>query len=334
MLRRMLWGIAICVLVAGAGLLWLWRDPALRHEIKTLAGLEPRAQLTALPIGVPQTRPSRTLIELTPLLQASAAASATSSPSPSASERAPASQAPTLSLTLEASPTPEATLTPSPVPSPTEIVRNGRVYRAYIEAAVKEGQAYQYSCEFDAAWVILQTYGFDVDVDSIIARTVIDSSVEPSYRETPNGFEIYGGDIRTGFSGDYRSSFLARSTGAVFKPVFESYGLRVDEVHSREALEQALLDGALVWIKTTVDFKPWRPATWITPQGERIQTVLGNDHAVVVMGFNDEVVVIRDVLGPTSTGRNRPLEYEVAWDTFLAAWGAQNNDGIAVYPTP
>lgn len=330
MLRRIMLGAVICVLVAAAGLFWVWRDPALRHDLKTLAGLEPQAQLTALPIGVPQARPSRELLELTPLLQPSA----TSSPSAIAS--ASTSQAATLSAsaTPAASPTSEATLTPSPVPSPTEIIRNGRVYRAYIEAAVKEGQAYQYSCEFDAAWVILQTYGFDVDVDSIIARTVIDTSVEPSYRETANGFEIYGGDIRSGFSGDYRSSFLARSTGAVFKPVFESYGLRTAEVQSREALEQALSEGALVWIKTTVDFKPWRPATWITPQGERIQTVLGNDHAVVVMGYSDEVVVIRDVLGPTSTGRNRPLEYEVAWDTFLASWGAQNNDGIAVYAMP
>lgn len=328
MLRRIVVGAIVCLLVGAAGAFWVWRDPALRHDLKTLAGLEPQAQLTALPIGVPPARPSRELIELTPLLQPSATAS------PRAS--AHASQAPTTSAsaTPEASATLEATLSPTPQPSPTEIVRNGRVYSAYIEAAVKDGQAYQYSCEFDAAWVILQTYGFDVDVDSIIERTTIDSSVEPSYRETANGFEIYGGDILSGFSGDYRSSFLARSTGAVFKPVFEGFGLRTAEVQSRESLEQALREGALVWIKTTVDFKPWRPATWITPQGERIETVLGNDHAVVVMGYNDEVVVIRDVLGPTSTSRNRPLEYEVEWSTFLAAWGAQNNDGIAVYATP
>ena len=85
-------------------------------------------------------------------------------------------------------------------------------------------------------------------------------------------------------------------------------------------------------MKTTVDFKPFRPATWITPDGERIQTVLGNDHAVVAIGFNRDVVVIRDVLGPTSSNRRRPFEYEVSWDAFMRAWAAQAFDGLAVAP--
>jgi hypothetical protein len=60
--------------------------------------------------------------------------------------------------------------------------------------------------------------------------------------------------------------------------------------------------------------------------------VLGNDHAVVVIGFNADVVVIRDVLGPTSTNWRRPQEYEVGWETFLRSWGAQGFDGLAVEP--
>jgi hypothetical protein len=95
-------------------------------------------------------------------------------------------------------------------------------------------------------------------------------------------------------------------------------------------VEAALRRGALIWMKTTVDFKPWRPAVWITPDGSRVPTVLGNDHAVVVIGFNADVVVIRDVLGPTSSNWRRPLEYEVSWETFLNAWGAQDFDGLAV----
>jgi hypothetical protein len=51
------------------------------------------------------------------------------------------------------------------------------------------------------------------------------------------------------------------------------------------------------------------------------------------MGYNDEVVVIRDVLGPTSTNWQRPYEYEVPWDTFLAVWEAQGFDGVAVAPS-
>jgi hypothetical protein len=61
--------------------------------------------------------------------------------------------------------------------------------------------------------------------------------------------------------------------------------------------------------------------------------VLGNDHAVVVMGYNDEVAVIRDVLGPTSSNWNRLFEYEVHWDTFLSVWEAQGFDGLSVAPS-
>lgn len=60
--------------------------------------------------------------------------------------------------------------------------------------------------------------------------------------------------------------------------------------------------------------------------------MLGNDHAVVVIGFNQDVVVIRDVLGPTSSNWQRPYEYEVDWATFLEVWAAQDFDGLAVQP--
>ena len=211
---------------------------------------------------------------------------------------------------------------------------NGRLYDAYIPAATKEGQAYQYSCEFDAAWAIVQTYGFDVDVDELIAIVGVDASIEPYVEETRDGFIIHGGDITTSFSGDYKGNFLARSSAAAMRKAFEHYGLETTPVNDRSAVEASLLRGELVWIKTTVDFKPWRPATWRMPDGRTQATVLGNDHAVVVMGYNAESVVIRDVLGPTSTNRQRPYEYEVSWETFMAAWGAQSFDGLAVARSP
>ena len=55
-------------------------------------------------------------------------------------------------------------------------------------------------------------------------------------------------------------------------------------------------------------------------------TVLGNDHAVVVISYNKDGVVIRDVLGPTSTGRNRPYEYEVDWKTFAGECGTSSGE--------
>jgi hypothetical protein len=256
----------------------------------------------------------------------------TTTPAPTATlTPAPApTTIPTLEPTPTAIPTPEPTPEPAPTAVPTPVLINGVAYDAYIAAAIKESQAYQYSCEFDAAWVILNTYGIAASVDDLIGLIPHDGSIEPYYVETAAGFEIYGGDIASAYSGDYTANFLARSTGGAMAQVFASYGLDATPVSDRAGVEAALRRGELVWMKTTVDFKPWRAAVWISPDGSRHQTVLGNDHAVVVMGFNAEGVVIRDVLGPTSSNRQRPYEYTVDWDTFMRVWAAQSLDGLAV----
>src|SRR5262249_22272543 len=215
---------------------------------------------------------------------------------------------------------------------PTQVVVNGRLYDAYIPAATKPHQEYQYSCEFDAAWVIFKTFGRDVAVDEMVEVIGVDPRIEPFFEESGDGFVIHGGDIGTLYSGDYKHNFLARSTGAAMRKIFAFYGFSASPVHDRAGVEAALRGGALVWIKTTVDFKKWRPAIWRTPEGHTYRTVLGNDHAAVVIGFNRAGVVIRDVLGPTSSDRQRRYEYDVPWDTFLKAWGAQDFDGLAVYP--
>lgn len=212
-------------------------------------------------------------------------------------------------------------------------VEDGRGYDAYVPTVTKAGQFFDYSCEFDAAWVILDTFGYDVPFAEQLEIVGHDQDVEPYYEQTASGFVIHGGDITSAFSGDFTSNLLARTTGRAMRPLFEEFGLGVDAVDSREGIEAALDDGSLIWMKATVDFLPWEPVIWLTPEGDEIETVLGNDHAVVVVGYDDEVVVIRDVLGPTTTNWERPDQYEVPWDTFLAVWGAQGNDGLAVSPT-
>jgi hypothetical protein len=296
---------AVLFILAGSSLL----IPNVRQSVRALVRPEPPPRITPLAVNpparrAPTPRPSATMLPTQPPASATIAASATPTP------------------------------TPAPSPTPAPVVVDGRLYDAYIPAATKEHQAYRYSCEFDAAWVILQTYGFDVSVDELIAVVGVDDSVEPFIEQTGGGFVIHGGDISRSFSGDYRENFLARSSGEAMSKAFEHYGLSAAPIRDRAGVEAALRAGALVWIKTTVDFKPWRPATWRMPDGRQRQTVLGNDHAVVVMGFNADSVVIRDVLGPTSTNWQRPYEYEVDWPTFLAAWGAQEFDGLAVAPPP
>lgn len=217
-------------------------------------------------------------------------------------------------------------------PTRQVVTEDGRVYDAYIPTALKQGQFAQYTCEFDAAWVIFATFGLDVALEEQVAIVGVDERVEPYVDQTSEGYRIYGGDITTAFSGEYTQSYLARTTGTAMRKVFDHYDLDVEPVDERAGITVALDRGALVWMKATVDFLPWEPVTWITPEGKTLPGVLGNDHAVVVMGYNEDVVVIRDVLGPTNTNWNRPYEYEVPWDTFLPVWEAQGFDGLAVGP--
>jgi hypothetical protein len=306
-------GIAALVFTLAATSLLI---PDVRQRVRAIVRPEPPPRITPLAVNLPPaTRPA------TPLPSPTDDRRPTLTPSPATRRPSPS-----------ATPWPTDTPTPAPSPTPAPVVVNGRVYDAYIPAATKEHQAYQYSCEFDAAWVILQTYGFDVDVDRLIAIVGVDDSVEPFIEQTRDGFVIHGGDITTSFSGNYKENFLARSSGDAMRKAFEHFGLRTAPARDRASVEAALRAGALIWLKTTVDFKPWRPATWLMADGRTRHTVLGNDHAVVAIGFNAESVAIRDVLGPTSSNWQRPYEYEVDWPTFLAAWGAQEFDGLAVWP--
>lgn len=211
-------------------------------------------------------------------------------------------------------------------------VSDPATYTAYVPAACKSGQFYWYTCEFDAAWAIFKTFGIDVTLEEQLAIIGVDDRIEPYYEETANGTVIWGGDIGSSWSGDYTKNFLARTTGTAFRKVFKTYGLQTGRVKSRRGIKKYLDEGRLIWIKTTVDFKPWLQVTWITPEGEQHPVVLGNDHAVVIMGYNRDVVVIRDVLGPTDTNWARPYEYEVDWATFYACWEANGKDGLAVGP--
>jgi len=213
------------------------------------------------------------------------------------------------------------------------VTEDGRVYDAYVPAATKSGQYFHFTCEFDAAWAVLATFGHEVSFEDQLALVGHDTSIEPYYEETTDGFLIHGADISRAYNGDYDTNFLARCTGAAMLPLFQHYGLEAYPAQTREAIEEATRKGGLVWMKATVDFLPWAASTWVAPDGKRFPTVLGNDHAVVVMGYNDYGVVIRDVLGPTDTNWERQLEYDVPWETFLGVFEAQGADGIAVFPS-
>lgn len=209
----------------------------------------------------------------------------------------------------------------------------GRVWDAYIQVPIKEGQDFHFTCEFDSAWIILRAYGHDMDLQEQLEIVGHDLSIEPYYEEQGDRVTVWGGDIAEMYSGHYDENVLARARGSAVRKVFEAVDLSVSVTPERDAIEEALLLGRPVFFKSTVDFLDWRAATWIAPDGDEFPVVLTNDHALVVMGFDRTYAIIRDPLGPTTTNTNRPWQYRVTWDRFLEVIAAQGNDALSVGPS-
>lgn len=212
------------------------------------------------------------------------------------------------------------------------IADQGFYWDAYLRMPIKEGQDFHFTCEFDSAWIILMAYGMDVGLDEQIGIIGIDESIEPYYVETETGFDIFGGDVHNYFCGHINENILARARCNAMRKIFEAKGLSVTVTLDRPSIEAALLRGEPVFFKSTVDMMPWRPATWYSNTGEEWPVVLSNDHALIVMGFDAEEVIIRDPLGPTSTNWERPWQWKTTWTRFLEVFASQGNDGIAIGP--
>jgi hypothetical protein len=214
------------------------------------------------------------------------------------------------------------------------LAADGTPWAAYIQVPIKEGQDFHYTCEFDSAWILLKAYGVEMGLDEQLALVGHDLSIEPYWEETATSITVFGGDIAEMYSGDYRENILARARTSAVRKVFDGVDLTVTETPDRASTERALLAGQPIFFKSTVDFLDWRAATWICPDGDEYPVVLTNDHALIVMGFNERDVIIRDPLGPTTTNEIRPWQYTVSWERYLAVIAAQGNDAIAVGPAP
>ena len=70
-----------------------------------------------------------------------------------------------------------------------------------------------------------------------------------------------------------------------------------------------------------------------TPAADLLHIERWNDPlttAVFDSDTDEALMFLAPVLGPTSTNWERPYEYEVPWEQFLACWWAQGNDGQAI----
>jgi hypothetical protein len=212
------------------------------------------------------------------------------------------------------------------------VVAENDTWDAYIQVPIKQGQDFSYTCEFDSAWIILMAYGHEMNLDEQLSLVGHDLSIEPYWEETPTSVTVYGGDIAEMYSGDYRENILARARSSAVRKVFDAVDLTVTETPDRASTEEALFQGHPVFFKSTVDFLDWRQVIWNCPDGDQYPGVFTNDHALVAMGFNDQDVIVRDPLGPTTTNETRPWQYRVSWERYLQVIAGQDNDAIAVGP--
>ncbi len=219
-----------------------------------------------------------------------------------------------------------------PVDEVGPVEADGALWTAMVQVPIKRGQWYHFTCEFDSAWSCMAAYDIDAGLDAQVEAVGIDNRVTPYWEETASGIMVYGGDIGEHFSGELDSNLMSRSTSNAMRKAFDAHGIATEPVHDRQAIETSLNAGYPVFFKSTVDFLDWRPATWHSPEGYTYPVVFSNDHALTVIAYNDDEVVIRDPLGPTSTNANRPYQYRVRWDRFLDVFASQGNDGLAVMP--
>jgi len=219
-----------------------------------------------------------------------------------------------------------------PVDEVGPVEADGTLWTAMIQVPIKRGQDLHYTCEFDTAWSIMMAYGIDVPLQEQLDAVGFDNRLEPYWEDWGDIVMIYGGDIGKHFCGDLDNNLVAKAKGSAMAKSFEAQGLTATPVHDRAAIEQAINLGFPVFFKSTVDFLDWRPAIWTTPEGIEYRVVFSNDHALAVIGYNDQDVVIRDPLGPTSTNEMRPFQYRVTWERFLEVFAAQENDGLAISP--
>src|SRR5690349_6651661 len=64
--------------------------------------------------------------------------------------------------TAKAAPAEIVEITPPPIADPNS-------YDVYVPTACKTGPFYHYTCEFDAAWAVMKTFGIDASLDEQIA---------------------------------------------------------------------------------------------------------------------------------------------------------------------
>ena len=150
---------------------------------------------------------------------------------------------------------------------------------------------YPTGCESVALYILLKYNGVNVNVDDIV------NNLKKGELPYEIGGKIYGGNPEVEFVGDPKTRY---SYGVYNEPLAEVANMYKKNVISKKGLEfEDMLKiveekrPVLVW--TTINLsKPYISQTWIYKKtGETIKWISG-EHAVVVIGYNNNEVIVSD----------------------------------------
>ena len=187
----------------------------------------------------------------------------------------------------------------------------GDVYIANFPT-MNQYPTYQTGCESVALTLLLRYYGVGVSADSVISNL---ARQDLPYLE--NGVR-YGGNPELGFLGDPYSIY---AYGVYEMPIANVANMYKGGVVSRSNFPfsevlNLVSQGKPVVVWTSMGLSaPYISSSWIyKPTGETISWKAG-EHAVVVIGYNDNNVIISDPMGGQIRYQSRSL-FEARYNYF------------------
>lgn len=169
--------------------------------------------------------------------------------------------------------------------------------------------SYPTGCESVALYLLLKYNGVNTTVDDIV------DNLKKGDMPYLVGSTYYGSDPEEVFVGDPRSSY---SYGVYNKPLVEVANMYKSGINSRIGLAfddmLSLVKGnkpVLVWVSINLS-KPYVSSTWVDKDSGKTIKWLAGEHAVVVIGYDSENVIVSDPY----TGSIRYFNKEVFKDRY------------------
>lgn len=180
-------------------------------------------------------------------------------------------------------------------------------------------QKYSLSCETASLRMVLLYRGIDVNEDKLLN----DIGFDPNAK---NGTSW--GNPYVGFVGNVRGRQMVNGYGVFWDPVSRAankyrYAKSIENLSMSELINTVQKGTpVIVWLA----LKNGKPVQWMTPSGDKINTV-ADEHAVVVIGF----MGTRN--NPSRIIANDPLvgEVYIKSDEFIKKWNVFKRSGVMVY---